>query len=64
MDYSTYYFEQNPFLLSEIIIYRLNENGKDDIVSSVNQANFNTDQECTDFCLFLCASMNKNTSNL
>jgi hypothetical protein len=50
-----YYYEQNEFLKNEISIY-FNSN----LVASVNKNNFETDEDCINFCLFMVNSLNKN----
>lgn len=50
-----YTYEQNPMLKNEICIY-LN----DDLVASINKANFDSDKKAFEFALFMVFSMNKN----
>ncbi len=50
-----YHYEQNPVLKNEISIYLDNK-----LVCSVNKSNFETDEQCLEFCLFFTTSLNKN----
>lgn len=49
-----YTSKENPILKNEISIYK-----DEQLVASVNKANFNTDSEAYDFVEFLIDSLNK-----
>jgi hypothetical protein len=49
-----YYYEQNPILQNEILIYN-----DENIIASLNKANFDTDEDCTKEALKICNSLNR-----